>query len=249
MMVPAYDDNATAERVWWRPRRIGWWMAVLFAVGSLCFVVAALGAQWASSSRPAIAVTFFVGSIFFTGAALIQYWQADKSERPFGFRRRGGHLRPSTWQARRVDWLAALVQLAGTVLFNISTFAALKHNLTTHQINARVWAPDVFGSAAFLISSAVAFAEYCGRWIALRPRSLSWWIVAINLLGSIAFGVSAVASLVEPSSGEPISARVTNAGTWIGGVCFLVGALLLMPEAARAQAPTPQRQSSRGMSR
>jgi hypothetical protein len=247
-MPPARDNNATAQPVWWRPHRIGWWMAVLFAVGSLCFVVAALAAQWGSSSRPAVAVTFFVGSIFFTAAALIQYWQADKTERPFGFRRHGGRLRPSTWQERRVDWLAALIQLVGTVLFNISTFAALKHNLDTRQVDARVWAPDVFGSAAFLISSAVAFAVYCGRWIALRPRSLSWWIVAINLLGSIAFGVSAIASLVEPASGEPVSARVTNAGTWVGGVCFLVGALLLMPEAARAQAKA-QRQSSRGMSR
>jgi uncharacterized membrane protein YgdD (TMEM256/DUF423 family) len=83
------------------------------------------------------------------------------------------------------------------------------------------------------VSSALAFAEVCHRWVCLRRRSLSWWIVALNLLGSIAFGVSAVASLVEPSSGEPLSARIANAGTWVGGVCFLVGALLLMPEAAR----------------
>ena len=79
----------------------------------------------------------------------------------------------------------------------------------------------------------LAFAEVCHRWVCFRRRSLSWSIVALNLLGSIAFGVSAVASLVEPASGEPVSARIANSGTWVGGVCFLVGALLLMPEAAR----------------
>lgn len=34
-------------------------------------------------------------------------------------------------------------------------------------------------------------AEVCHRWFCVKRRSLSWRIVAINLLGSIAFGVSA----------------------------------------------------------
>jgi hypothetical protein len=59
--------------------------------------------------------------------------------------------------------------------------------------------------------------------------------VALNLLGSIAFGVSAIASFVEPASGEAVSARLANGGTSLGGLCFLVGALLLMPEAAAAE--------------
>jgi len=56
--------------------------------------------------------------------------------------------------------------------------------------------------------------------------------VALNLLGSIAFGASAIASFVEPASGQEVSTRIANAGTSLGGVCFLIGALLLMPEAA-----------------
>ncbi len=124
------------------------------------------------------------------------------------------------------------MQLIGTLLFNISTFAALNTNLTTRQANARVWAPDTFGSIAFLVASELAFAEVCHRWISFRNRTLSWKIVALNLLGSIAFGASAVASLIEPSSGEAVSARIANAGTSFGGLCFLIGALLLMPEAA-----------------
>jgi YrhK-like protein len=232
-------DGAAAPSVWWRPHRRGWWMAVLFAVGSLCFAAGGVASQWAATPRPWIGVTFFVGSLFFTSAAYLQYAEAVNAERGIGPRRHGLHWRPASWEPARIDWLATVVQLIGTVLFNISTFSALSHSLTTHQTNARVWAPDAFGSIAFLIASELAFAEVCHRWICWRNRALSWKIVALNLLGSIAFGASAVASLVEPSSGEPVSARIANAGTSVGAVCFLVGALLLMPEAAREERPAP----------
>lgn len=230
----AASTHRADESVWWRPRRRSWWMAVLFAVGSLCFVLGAVASQWGSSSRPAIGVIFFVGSIFFTAAGYLQYAEAAGVDHRFDPARPRHRWRPASWEPRRIDWRAALVQLIGTLLFNISTFAAMNHNLTTHQVNARVWAPDVFGSAAFLISSTLAFAEVCHRWLCWRSRSLSWWIVAVNLLGSIAFGVSAIASLSEPSTGEAVSARLANAGTSVGGLCFLAGALLLMPEAAAA---------------
>ena len=228
------------DSVWWRPRSRSWWMAVLFSLGSLCFVAGAVASQWASSSRPAIGVIFFVGSIFFTSAGYLQYAEAGGVDHRFDATAHRRRWRPASWEPKRIDWLAALVQLIGTVLFNISTYTALNTDLTTHQANARVWAPDAFGSIAFLVSSLLAFAEVCHRWICFRRRSLSWWIVALNLLGSIAFGVSAVASLLEPASGEPISARIANSGTWVGGACFLLGALLLMPEAARQRRASHQ---------
>jgi hypothetical protein len=233
--LTALDPGAAAlERVWWRPRSRGWWMAILFAVGSLCFVVAAAASQWGSSSRPAIGVTFFVGSLFFTSAAALQYWDAVNVEHRIGSQVKRRRWRPAWWEPNRIDWLAAMVQLVGTVLFNISTLAAMSHNLSTHQANARVWAPDAFGSAAFLVSSGLAFGQECHRWVCVHLRRLSWWIVALNLLGSIAFGASAVASLLEPASGQPVSARIANAGTSLGGACFLIAALMLMPQGAHA---------------
>jgi len=48
-------------------------------------------------------------------------------------------------------------------------------------------------------------------------------------VGSVAFGVSAVASYVTPS-GQLLSLALTNLGTFVGAVCFLVGAVLLLPE-------------------
>ncbi len=213
-------------------------MSVLFALGSLCFTVAALASQWGSSSRPAIGVTFFVGSILFTSASYLQYSETVNVEHRLGSRARS-RWRPASWEPRRIDWLAAAVQLVGTVFFNVSTFTAMKHGLSTHQSNARVWAPDALGSVCFLVSSELAYAEVCHRWVCLKLRSLSWRIVALNMLGSIAFGAAAIASLLEPSSGEPISARIANGGTALGGLCFLVAALALMPEAAAEESSAP----------
>jgi YrhK-like protein len=222
-------------------------MSVLFALGSLCFALAALAAQWANASRPGIGVTFFVGSLLFTSAAYLQYLETVNVQRDLESGARRLRWRPASWEPRRIDWLAASVQLIGTVFFNLSTFAAMKRGLDTHQINTRVWGPDALGSICFLASSELAYAEVCHRWVCLRLRSLSWRIVSLNLLGSIAFGAAAVASLLEPSSGEPISARVANAGTAVGGLCFLIAAVALMPEVAGAESAVsmPPQQSDR----
>jgi hypothetical protein len=208
------ESEQQRRGVWWRPDRASWWMGVLFAVGSLCFAMAAIASQWASAPRPAIGVTYFVGSLFFTTAAYLQW-------------------RPARWQPRSIDWQASTIQLAGTLFFNVSTFAGMKHGFDAHQTNLRVWTPDVFGSVCFLVASELAYADVCGRWFCMRARSLSWRIAALNLVGSIAFGVSAVTSLIVPSTDEPVSAAIANAGTAVGGLCFLAGGLLLLPEAAQ----------------
>jgi hypothetical protein len=173
--------------------------------------------------------------VFFTAAGYLQYSEAVNVEH--GPMRGPRRWRPLSWEPRRIDWLASAIQLAGTVLFNISTFEAMRRGFDVHQTNRRVWAPNAFGSICFLLASELAYAEVCHRWVCLRARSLSWRIVALNLAGSVAFGVSAVTSLIEPSTAEPVSAAIANAGTAAGALCFLAGAILLIPEAARAEDP------------
>ena len=75
------------------------------------------------------------------------------------------------------------------------------------------------------------------RVLVFQPRRIDWWASAVqlaptllNLLGSIAFGVSAVASYVIPATGELRDAERANLGTLVGAICFLIGALLLLPE-------------------
>jgi YrhK-like protein len=213
------------------PRAVRW-MAASFALGSTCFLVASVASQWSSSPRPAIGVTFFAGSLLFTAASYLAYSETVNVPRAHFTRARRARIRPASWEPRRIDWLSAAIQLAGALLFNVSTFLAMQRGLDARQENVRVWAPDAAGSVCFLTASALAFAEVCHRWWCVRRRSLPWWIVTLNLVGSVAFGIAAIASLVEPSTGVPLSARIANAGTSIGAACFLAGAILLPREAA-----------------
>ncbi len=208
------------------------WTAGLFAVGSACFLLAALASLWSSAPRDAIGIAFFAGSICFTSAAYLQHWLAVRNAPPWRRSSSWSPRHPSRWPSRHVDVLASLIQLVGTLLFNVNTFEAMQDGLSAHQQNLRVWTPDLFGSICFLVSSQMAFSNVCRRWFALRPRGRDWWIGAWNLLGSVAFGISAAASLIQPSTSEPVSATIANATTAAGALGFLIGALLLWPRRA-----------------
>ncbi len=119
--------------------------------------------------------------------------------------------RPFALMPRRIDWWSTLVQLTGTAFFNISTFHALSTAIDAPAFDQSVWRPDARGSICFLVASALAWGEVGHRWWSWRPRDLGWVIAALNLLGSIAFGVSAVAAKVVDDG--PRSPELTNLGT------------------------------------
>jgi hypothetical protein len=135
-----------------------------------------------------------------------------------------------TWEPRRIDWWAAVVQLVGTVYFNVSTFHAIDLELSTRGATELVWRPDVAGSICFLVASSLAWAEAGHAWWSWRPRSISWRITALNLAGSIAFGASAAAAKIVSSTDQVRNVALMNLGTFVGAVCFFVGAVLLLPE-------------------
>ena len=199
------------RQVTWDTRSRHWRTAALFMVGSFCFAIGALPAYGARVDGRVVGVTFVVGSIFFTSAALSQ-------------------VREVWAGGRTLDRWAVAVQLFGTVMFNFSTADALIESLDAAEIDRLVWAPDIFGSIAFLVASHCAWLAVCGRfWRALTDND-EWWVAALNYLGSVFFMASAIASLVLPTSGDVVNIVVVNAGTFLGAVCFFVGAYLLLPE-------------------
>ena len=217
---------------WWAPRALAWWIGVLFIMGSACFAIGPLPAYASRAGLTADTATFFTGSLFFTAAAFLQYIEVavtphsiDRTAAPVVRPRLLLGIEPS-----RVDWWAATVQLIGTLFFNVTTFAAFLQNLDARQQRRIVWTPDALGSVCFLVASWLAYAEAGHRVISWLPHRRSWWIAALNLVGSIAFGVSAVASFVRPATGDYVSLFLTNLGTFVGAVCFAAGAVLLLPE-------------------
>jgi hypothetical protein len=236
------DRHDAASRRWWMPDRLGWWIAVLFVVGSTCFAVGAFPPT-ASLLGDAVGWIFFIGSIFFTSAAYLQYFEAtnegDDVEGNARTRRIVGVRTAS------IGWWVTAIQLAGTLSFNLSTYNALR-DLSTRQEEALVWAPDAVGSICFLVASGLAVAEICHRPVCWSPRLEAWRIAAINMAGSIAFGISAVGAFVVPETGELNNATVANSFTFVGAVLFLIGAVLLIPALTPRSAVAPRPDTTSG---
>lgn len=199
-------------------RGLTWWIGALFVVGSTCFVLGPVPAYSSAVGATATAVTYFVGSLFFTVASYLAFVQLV---RQYGNRWFG-------WRPQEIGYWACLIQLVGTVYFNITTFAALL-DVPTDMVDRVIWRPDAIGSACFLVASALAFAEAGHRWWSWRPGERDWHITALNMWGSVFFGISAIGAYVQPS-GDLTNATWSNGGTFLGAVFFLIASVLTMSE-------------------
>ena len=205
---------------------------MLFAIGSVCFLVAPFPGFLQLVGSGVDGIVFFVGSLFFTSAALLQYLEAANVDPGPAHKRR--RLRLLTFEPERIDWWITGIQLVGTLLFNLNTFRAMQSGLSVEAVNRFVWAPDAVGSLCFLVSGLLAYFEACGGFGCRPRRDLGRWITVINLGGCVAFGVSAVASYLVPATGTVLNLAAANFATALGALCFLIGALLLLPEGAKA---------------
>ena len=132
-------------------RRLSW-TAALFIIGSALFALRAVPMYSETVGLQVTALTF-LGSLFFISAAFLQCRAALDEILP-GQRHVG---RLMVWP-EDIGWLAAVVQLAGTVSFNWSTGNALRINLSAAAADRRVWRPGTFGCVAFLVASGLALA-------------------------------------------------------------------------------------------
>jgi hypothetical protein len=215
---------------WWAPQRASWWIGVLFAIGSICFMLGPAPGFINLVGSAADGTVFFVGSIFFTSAALLQYLEAANADPELG----GGHrrLRLLTFEPHRIDWWVTLIQLVGTVFFNINTYRAMQQSFDDSNFDRLVWAPELVGSICFLISGLLAYLEVRDGGIFSAARTLEWKISTINFLGCILFMLAAIAGYIVPETGDVLHLAAANVTTSLGALCFLVGALLSVPEAS-----------------
>jgi hypothetical protein len=248
--VKAVAIVETLLRCLWLPSKLNWWIGTVFAVGSLLFAVAsalalspglAAGCSIKSSEINAI---FFAGSIPFTAAAYLQLFQAanadaEKGSGLFSAKHPSGHsgkrvLTPFLlgWRPHDIGWLSCAFQFIGTILFNFNTFDAMIPSLTWVEQDLLIWLPNLVGSVLFLLSGYLAFGETCHTYWAWHPKSLSWWIVFINLLGCVGFMASALFSIVLPGPENATATTLAVAFTLQGAICFLLGSLLMLPETA-----------------
>ena len=175
-------------------------------------------------------ITYFIGSIFFTSAAFLQYREAVGAAGGPG--RRGRTSSPSSWRVLgwapwRIDWWATSVQFVGTLFFNSSPPSVAS---TSPWRSVGCGRPTRSVRSASSWPAHLAWAEVGHAWWSWRPSRIGWRDRRVNLVGSLAFGVSAVAAYIVRDTGELRNTALANAGTFVGAVCFFAGGLLLLPE-------------------
>ena len=189
----------------------------LFVIGSSLFAIGTAPGFAMVGGAGATNLLCFIGSWFFTSAAMIQL----RLSRP-------SMIRSWATPSIRAEWLSAATQFVGTLRFNISTGAAL----WAHRIPARrhfVWWPDEAGSVAFLVSGVLGVMAVTLTVGIVALKSREWLAAWINMIGSIAFGASAVGGFIT-RKGATEDALLANMGTFVGALCFLIAALLTLPK-------------------
>ncbi len=192
-------------------RRIG----LLFMIGSACFALASL--PGASSVAPKlVGPTYFLGSLFFTSAAFEQLRTTERGD--------------------RLDLYASLIQFVGTLFFNVSTFDGMLDSLSAQQEDLLIWVPDAAGSVCFLVASAIAMAGVWREPFFAPARR----VARLNLVGSVAFGASAIAAWVVPDTGDLLDATVATSMTLLGALCFFAGASVLRRKVDPSHSPSAE---------
>lgn len=195
-----------------------------FAAGALLFATGALTSQFSPASQASANIQQAIGAVLFTLGAATQLWLSLLHQAADG-----GKVWELRTELRNPDLMSSVVQLVGTVYFNVMTLRAVFEVYTDPVVaNHAIWRPDMIGSMLFLVSSAIAWAPVVRH----RRHNHVWrrsaWISRLNVAGSLAFGVAALGSryLVD---GQLLNPSLSNWATFVGAVFFCAAAILILP--------------------
>lgn len=210
-----------------------------FIIGGSLFAIGSAASIWDFSNSAFTNWVCFIGAWFFTTAGLIQLILSGDATVA---------VRYGLGKSFRAEWIAAATQTFGTLLFNVSTTASL----TATSLGAQkhyVWNPDAGGSVAFLVSAFFVYvAFYRAESTLWAPSNPGWWSAHVNMLGCLAFGLSAVGAFIL-NDGTSENAALANWGTFIGAICFVVASAMALPQlpwnrASTAAAPSAPAQET-----
>lgn len=225
----------------WAPHRLAWWIAVVFMVGSVFFVLGAAGSLVPEYFGSQHGMSVFAESCYFTGATLytasiyaqlLETINADKSISPDRSSRAPKQFRWFAFEGAHLEFLVPFVLLLGSLVFNYETVFALG---STFDVLPRLglWVTSLLGALLFLVSGGLQFVEAGHGYLSFNPRNVSWWVGLLFIIGSIGFVLGALPGLGTP--GLPTNdtgpgSLVVKVGFLVGGVGYLVGSYLMLPE-------------------
>jgi hypothetical protein len=230
--VPLYTSRALRKSSTLPKRAVSSWISLLFMVGAFCFAFASFSSLTYLVVPYTIASIYFIGSIFFTSAAYLQYLESinsDITHLPHLYNKH--HIWFWwRWRPRNLGYISSVTQFIGTLFFNISTFFAIFSTLSIEAKNLFIWMPNLLGSILFLTSSLSAYLEIVHDTDIKAFKTVTWWIVWINIFGSVFFQISALYSSFSVQEVDGAADHIATLMTCLGGICFFIAAFLLRYE-------------------
>jgi hypothetical protein len=225
----------------WAPARLGWWVAVVFIVGSLLFIAGAAGSlvpHLFGGEHPMSVYAetcYFIGASLYTVSICGQLLESLNADDRIGPDRRSQAPEKFRWFAfepHRLEFMTPFVLLIGSLVFNFETVFALGSTVEVLP-ELWLWESSMLGSVLFLVSACMQLAEAGHGYVRFRPRDLSWWVAVCFVLGSIGFIIGTLPGLEPPgfpTAEQGPGALTVKLGFLGGGIAFLVGSYLMLPE-------------------
>ncbi|KAJ7054497.1 hypothetical protein C8F01DRAFT_1163582 [Mycena amicta] len=215
---------------------ISWWVAVLFTVGSIVWVINGFYAflPFVNTSVPenmdAVGWTAWLGATIFefaeTGDDSANASPREKSQHE---KRKWIWFSASGKYFHELGFLAAFVQYWAATIFWISGFTAIptiQNAIMPHTgvLDGVFWTPQVVGGSGFIIASAMMMIETQRRWYVPAPLSLGWHVGFWNLVGGVGFTLcGGFGYALNQSNGI---AYQSSCSTFWGGWAFLIGSII-----------------------
>lgn len=235
------DSTKSPWMRFWAPHRLAWWVAVTFMVGSLFFVLGAAGSLvpgFFGGQHPMTIFAeacYFIGALLYTAsiyAQLLESINVDSRVEPSRDSHPPRRFRWFALELTRLEFLTPFVLLIGSVVFNYETTFALGSTVDLLP-KLGVWETSLLGALLFLAAGFLQFIEAGHGYVSFAPRDVSWWVGVSFIAGSLGFIVGALPGLGTPglpSAEHGSGPLIVKVGFLLGGIAFLVGSYLMLPE-------------------
>lgn len=230
---------------------LSWWVAAVFTVGSLVWLVNGLSILLPLPGLPLVDAQLPIwsaligGGVFVIGAYLSWLEVLNAPRYLLLFSEDGvPHSRAVHDSDHRFRWIGVrppswglglnLVQMLGASIFFVPcVLGTLLSRLTAEETFRWYWVPQMVGAFCFFVAAWMAMREVQNS--ALKPAwgALGWWSGLFNLLGAIGFFLCAWFGFRSDFA----SPSMSDLSTFLGSVCFLVASLLMLVEVVNPEGP------------
>lgn len=230
---------------------ISWWVAFLFTLGSLVWLVNGTLCMWplacsALQSSMSAWTAFAGGFIFLFGgyAALLEVFNRpthiaidvhpeSASSHPVyhavsykdPMRLIWLRFEPGVW-----SWWMNMIQMAGALTFLISCAAGVVALDHPHMpMFTWYWMPQIVGSLCFVIASIMAMLEVQNKWTHPGLRDMGWYSGLFNLIGAFGFLLCACFGAYSHTHSDVYWG--SDFSTFWGSIGFLIASYIMWYEA------------------